>query len=182
MLMVETIQAEGDVNARLLKALHDARDEIAALRVEVDKLCAPPFTYGVYLAAHEDDTVDVLAHGRKVRVRLHQAIPARSLRPGQEVILNEALNVVAAAGWERQRAVIALHAEGERIAVIADPLRATRLRPGDQLLMDPRSGYLLERLPTTGVDDLALEEVPDVDYGDVGGLEAQIRAIEDAVE
>src|SRR6267142_2694463 len=195
MLMLETIQAEGDANARLLKALHDARDEIAALRVEVDKLCAPPFTYGVYLAAHEDDTVDVLAHGRKVRVRLHQAIPARSLRPGQEVILNEALNVVAAAGWERQgdvvalkerlgaeRAVIALHAEGERIAVIADPLRATRLRPGDQLLMDPRSGYLLERLPTTGVDDLALEEVPDVDYGDVGGLEAQIRAIEDAVE
>src|SRR6266850_174808 len=195
MLMVETIQAEGDVNARLLKALHDARDEIAALRVEVDKLCAPPFSCGVYLAAHEDDTVDVLAHGRKVRVRLHPAIPAPSLRPGQEVILNEALNVVAAVGWEMQgdvvalkerldaeRAVIALHAEGERIAVIADPLRATRLRPGDQLLMDPRSGYLLERLPTTGVDDLALEEVPDVDYGDVGGLAAQIRAIEDAVE
>src|SRR5256885_150711 len=76
MLMLETIQAEGDVNARLLKALHDARDEIAALRVEVDKLCAPPFTYGVYLAAHEDDTVDVLGHGRKVRVRLHPAIPA----------------------------------------------------------------------------------------------------------
>jgi len=195
MLMLETIQAETDVNARLLKALHDARDEIAALRDEVDKLCAPPFSYGVYLAAHEDDTVDVLAHGRKVRVRLHPAIPAASLRPGQEVVLNEALNVVAAAGWEMQgdvvalkerldgeRAVVTLRADGERIAVIADPLRATRLRPGDQLLMDPRSGYLLERLPTTGVDDLALEEVPDIDYGDVGGLAAQIRAIEDAVE
>jgi proteasome-associated ATPase len=182
-------------NEKLLKALHEARHEIAALREEVDKLCAPPSTYGVYLCAHEDHTVDVLAQGRKVRVTLHPAIRAASLRPGQELVLNDALNVVAAAGYEIQgdvvvlkerldddRAMVMLRADGEKIAIIADPLRSTRLKPGDHLLMDPKSGYLLERLPKTDVEDLALEEVPEIGYRDVGGLATQIQAIEDAVE
>ena len=182
-------------NEKLRKALHEARDEIAALREEVDKLCGPPSTYGVYLSAHADDTVDVLAQGRKVRVRLHPAIKAASLRPGQELVLNDALNVVAAAGYEIQgdvvvlkerlddeRAMVMLRADGEKIGIIADPLRSTSLKPGDHLLMDPKSGYLLERLPKTDVEDLALEEVPEVGYRDVGGLAAQIQAIEDAVE
>ena len=180
---------------RLLEALRQAREEIATLREEVDKLCAPPSTYGVYLSAGEDDTVDVLAQGRKVKVRLHPAIKAESLRPGQELVLNDALNVIAAAGYEIQgdvvvlkerldgeRAIVTLRADGEKIAVIADPLRSMRLNPGDQLLMDPKSGYVLERLPKSEVQDLALEEVPDVGYEDVGGLSAQIHAIEDAVE
>jgi len=178
-----------------LKALHEARDEITALREEVDKLCAPPSTYGVYLSPHEDDTVDVLAQGRKVRVRLRPAIKASSLRPGQELVLNEVLNVVAVAGYEIQgdivvlkeqlddeRAIVTSRADEQKIGVIADPLRSTRLKPGDHLLMDSKSGYLLERLPKSDVEDLALEEVPDVGYRDVGGLAAQIQAIEDAVE
>src|SRR6267142_366936 len=89
-------------NERLLKALHDAREEIAALRDEVDRLAAPPSSYGVYLAAHGDETVDVLAQGRKMRVRLRSAIDASSLRPGQELVLNEALNVVGVAGLDRK--------------------------------------------------------------------------------
>jgi len=182
-------------NERLVKALRDARDEIAVLREEVDKLGAPPSTYGVYLSAHDDDTVDVLAQGRKMRVRLRSAIDAASLRPGQELVLNEALNVVGVAGYEIQgevvvlkdqldgeRAMVTLRADGEKIGILADPLRSTRLKPGDYLLMDPKSGYLLEQLPRTDVEDLALEEVPDIGYRHVGGLAAQIQAIEDAVE
>jgi proteasome-associated ATPase len=182
-------------NERLLAALHEARDEIAALREEVDKLTAPPLTYGVYLAAHEDETVDILAQGRKMRVRLHPAINATSLRPGQELVLNESLNVVAAAGYEIQgeivvlkarlddeRAMVTLGAGVERIGILADPLRSRRLQPGDHLLMDAKSGCLLERLPRSEVEDLALEEVPEIGYRDVGGLAAQIQAIEDAVE
>src|SRR5262245_25659169 len=178
-------------NERLLKALHEARNEIAALREEVDKLSEPPLTYGVYLAAHEHDTVDVLAQGRKLKVRLHPAIDAASLRPGQELVLNETLTVVAAAGYEIQgdvvvlkqrldddRAMVSLRADDEKIAILAGALRSTRLTPGDHLLMDAKSGYLLERLPRTAVDDLALEEVPDIRYCDVGGLAAQIQAIE----
>ena len=182
-------------NERLMKALRDAREEIAALRDEVDRLAAPPSSYGVYLAAHGDETVDVLALGRKMRVRLRSAIDASSLRPGQELVLNEALNVVGVAGYEIQgdlvvlrerldeeRALVTLRTDGEKIGILADPLRSTRLKPGDHILMDPKSGYLLERLPKTQVEELALEEVPDVAYRDVGGLAAQIQAIEDAVE
>src|SRR5437016_7780647 len=190
----ELVQARKQ-NAKLQNALREARDEIAALREEVDKLCAPPSTYGVYLSANEDDTVDVLAHGRKVKVRLNPAIKAESLRPGQELALNEALNVVSAAGYEvqgdvvvlkerldEQRALVALGTDAEKVGIIADPLRSIPLKTGDHILMDSKSGYLLERLPRSEVEDLALEEVPEIAYADVGGLRAQIEAIADAVE
>jgi len=182
-------------NEKLRKALHAARDEITTLRHEVDKLCAPPSSYGVYLAAYDDDTVDVLAQGRKLRVQLHPALDRATLQPGQELVLNNALNVVGVAGYETQgdivvlaerldeeRALVTVRGDAEKIGIIAEPLRAARLKPGDHLMMDSRSGYLLERLPRTNVEDLTLEEVPDVGYSDVGGLASQIQAIEDAVE
>ena len=168
-------------NDKLWHAPREARNEITQLRAEVDKLSAPPSTYGVYLSAHDNDTVDILAQGRKVRVGLHPAIEAESLRPGQELLLNETLNVVATAGYEIQgdvvvlkarldddRAVVTLRADDEKIGIIADPLRTVRLMPGDHILMDPRSGYLLERLPKSEAEELGLEEVPDIGYRDVG--------------
>src|SRR5882724_2847074 len=182
-------------NEKLRHLIHEARNEIVALRAEVDKLSAPPSTYGVYLRAQEDDTVDILAQGRKVRVQLHPTIKVESLRPGQELLLNEALNVVATAGYEIQgdvvvlkarlddeRAVVTLHADDEKIGIIADPLRTVQLKPGDHILMDSKSGYLLERLPKSEAEELGLEEVPDIGYRDVGGLSLQIEAIQDAVE
>jgi proteasome-associated ATPase len=184
-----------DANEKLVRALQEARAQIAALREEVDKLSAPPSTYGVYLSPNKDGTVNVLAQGRKARVNVHPAIRFETLTPGQEVVLNEGLNVVEAAGYEIQgeiavlreqldleRAVVTVRADEQRVAVIADPLRTLPLRAGDHLLMDARSGYLLEKLPRSEVEDLSLEEVPDVGYEQVGGLGAQIEAIKDAVE
>ncbi len=182
-------------NEKLVNALYEAREQITALKEEVDKLCAPPSTYGVYLSLNEDGTVNVLSQGRKVKVNLHPSIKPETLRPGQELVLNEGLNVVEAAGYEIQgdvvvlkeqldeeRAVVTLRADEEKVGIIADPLRALRLKTGDHILMDTRSGYLLERLPKSEVEDLALEEVPDIGYEDIGGLAAQIEAIKDAVE
>jgi len=180
---------------RMAAALAQARDEITALREEVDKLSAPPSTYGVYLSGNIDGTVNVLASGRKVKVNIHPSIKLDSLKPGQELVLNEGLNVVEAASFEVQgevvilkeqldldRAVVTLRADEDRVSVIADPLRLLRLKPGDHLLMDAKSGYLLEKLPKSEVEDLSLEEVPDIGYEQIGGLGAQIEAIKDAVE
>ena len=182
-------------NEKLVNALYEAREQITALKEEVDKLCAPPSTYGVYLAANEDSTVTILSQGRKVKVNLHPSIKPETLKPGQELILNEGLNVIEAAGYEIQgevvvlkeqldpeRAVVTLRADEEKVGIIADPLRAQRLKTGDHLLMDAKSGYLLERLPKSEVEDLTLEEVPDIGYDDIGGLTDQIEAIKDAVE
>jgi len=182
-------------NEKLVNALYEAREQIAALKEEVDKLCAPPSTYGVFLSANEDGTVNVLSQGRKVKVNLHPSIKPESLKPGQELVLNEGLNVVEAAGYEIQgdvvilkeqldeaRAVVTLRSDEEKVGIIADPLRRLRLKTGDHILMDTRTGYLLERLPKSEVEDLALEEVPDIKYEDIGGLAAQIEAIRDAVE
>src|SRR5881409_2031401 len=182
-------------NGKLVNALYEAREQITSLKEEVDKLCAPPSTYGVYLSVNEDGTVNILAQGRKVKVNLHPALKVETLKPGQELVLNEGLNVVEAAGYEIQgdvvilkeqlddeRAVVTLRADEEKVGIIADPLRKLRLKIGDHILMDARSGYLLERLPKSEVEDLSLEEVPDIGYEDIGGLGAQIETIKDAVE
>jgi proteasome-associated ATPase len=182
-------------NEKLVNALYEAREQITALKEEVDKLCAPPSTYGVYLAANEDSTVTILSQGRKVKVNLHPSIKVDALKPGQELILNEGLNVIEAAGYEIQgevvilkeqldpeRALVTLRADEDKVGIIAEPLRTLRLKIGDHLLLDAKSGYLLEKLPKSEVEDLTLEEVPDIGYENIGGLGDQIEAIKDAVE
>lgn len=182
-------------NEKLVNALYEAREQITALKEEVDKLCAPPSTYGVFLSANHDGTINVFSQGRKVKVNVHPSIKADTLEPGQELVLNEGLNVVEVAAYEikgevvklkeqldETRAVVTMRADEDLVGIIAKPLRDTRLKVGDNLLMDSRSGYLLERLPKSDIEDLALEEVPDIGYEQIGGLASQIEAIKDAVE
>jgi proteasome-associated ATPase len=183
-------------NEKLTYTLREAREHIAALREEVDKLTQPPSAYGTFLGTNEDGTVDVFSAGRKMRVALHPELAESPLRRGQEVVLNESLNVVLARGSEvsgevvtlkelledGSRAIIVGRADEERVVEIAETLRAEKLRAGDTLLMDARTGLLLEKLPRPEVEELVLEEVPDISYADVGGLDSQIEAITDAVE
>jgi len=182
-------------NEKLVNTLYEAREQITSLKEEVDKLCAPPSTYGVYLSVNEDGTVNILSQGRKVKVNLHPSIKVEDIKPGQELILNEGLNVVETAGYEIQgevvilkeqldaeRAIVTQRADEDRVGIIADPLRQVKLKIGDHLLIDAKSGYLLEKLPKSEVEDLSLEEVPDISYEDIGGLSTQLETIKDAVE
>ncbi len=183
-------------NEKLSYTLREAREHIAALREEVDKLTQPPSAYGVVVGKNDDGTVDVLSSGRKMRVALHPEIDPDELQRGQEVVLNESFNVILARRPEVAgevvtlkevmedgvRAMVVGRADEERVCELSDDLRGVRLRSGDTLLMDVRSGLLLERLPRPEVEDLLLEEVPDITYSDVGGLDVQIEAIADAVE
>jgi proteasome-associated ATPase len=191
---LELSEAQGQ-KEKLARALAEAREQLATLKEEVEKLTAPPSTYGVYLSTNDDGTVNVLAHGRKAKVNTHSSIVVTTLKPGQEVVLNEASHVIDVAGYEVQgevvivkerlgedRALVTVRADDDKVGIIADPLRALSLRIGDHLLMDPKSGYLLEKLPKSEVEDLSLEEVPDIGYADIGGLGAQIETIKDAVE
>ena len=183
-------------NEKLTYTLREAREHIAALREEVDKLTQPPSAYGTLLGRNDDGTVDVFSAGRKMRVSIHPDLDVDALERGQEVVLNESLNVVMARRNEisgevvvlkevlegGDRAMIVGRADEERVAELADSLRGTKLRAGDTVLMDPRSGLLLEKLARPEVEELVLEEVPDISYEDVGGLDDQIEAITDAVE
>ncbi|MCU1488087.1 MAG: proteasome ATPase [Actinomycetia bacterium] len=183
-------------NEKLTYTLREAREHIAALREEVEKLTQPPSAYGTLIGRNDDGTVDVYSGGRKMRVALHPDLDDDVLERGSEVVLNESLNVVMARGQEiagevvtikevfddRKRALIVGRADEERVVEIADILLQGPLRSGDSVLMDPRSGLLLERIPKSEVEELVLEEVPDISYEDVGGLGPQIEAIMDAVE
>ena len=183
-------------NERLADTLREARDQIVALKEEVDRLAKPPSGFGVFLGACEDGTADVFTGGRKMRVSVSPAVELDTLRPGQEVVLNEALNVVIAQGYETigevvmlkevleggDRALVISHADEERVARLAEPLRNATLRGGDSLLLEPRSGYVYERIPKAEVEELILEEVPDITYAEIGGLAAQIEQIRDAIE
>ncbi len=183
-------------NERLAETLREARDQILTLKEEVDRLAQPPSGYGVFLQRNDDDTVDVFTGGRKLRVSLSPNVDAEELRKGQEVMLNEALNVVAALAFETvgetvmlkeilgdgERALCIANADEERVVRLADPLRDSPMRAGDLLLHDPRSGYVYERIPKSEVEELVLEEVPDIAYESIGGLRGQIDQIRDAVE
>jgi proteasome-associated ATPase len=200
-------------NSKLMETLKEARQQLLALREEVDRLGQPPSGYGVLLSAHDDETVDVFTSGRKMRLTCSPNIEVDTLRKGQTVRLNEALTVVEAGTFESvgeistlrevladgHRALVVGHADEERIVWLADPLvaedlpeghpdalnddtRPRKLRPGDSLLVDTKAGYAFERIPKAEVEDLVLEEVPDVSYLDIGGLTRQIEQIRDAVE
>ncbi len=183
-------------NEKLTYTLREARDHIAELRQEVEKLTQPPSAYGTLLGRNDDGTVDVFSGGRKMRVALHPALENDELTRGQEVVLNESLNVVLTRGAEvsgevitlkelledGKRAMVVGRADEERVVELAEHLIGEKLRAGDTMLMDPRTGLLLEKLPRPEVEELVLEEVPDVSYEDVGGLDNQIEQITDAVE
>jgi proteasome-associated ATPase len=183
-------------NERLTGTLREARDQIVALKEEVDRLAQPPSGFGIFLSATGDNTADVFTGGRKMRVHVSPSVELDELRPGQEVVLNEALNVVVAEGYESageivmlkelledsERALVISHSDEERVVRLADPLRDSVLRSGDSLLLEPRSGYVFERIPKAEVEELILEEVPDIVYSDIGGLSGQIEQIRDAIE
>ncbi|MEV4579071.1 proteasome ATPase [Nonomuraea jabiensis] len=183
-------------NERLVATLKEARDQIVALKEEVDRLAQPPSGFGTFLEAREDGTIEVFTGGRKLRVNVSPAVDIDSLRRGQEVMLNEALNVVEALGYEEvgeivmlkelldegKRALVISHADEERVVRLAESLVGQPIRAGDSLLLEPRSGYVYERIPKSEVEELVLEEVPDISYEEIGGLGRQIEQIRDAIE
>ncbi|GAB1330591.1 proteasome ATPase [Streptomyces sennicomposti] len=183
-------------NERLANTLREARDQIVALKEEVDRLAQPPAGFGVFLQANEDGTADIFTGGRKLRVNVSPSVELDELRRGQEVMLNEALNVVDAMEFERvgdivtlkeilkdgERALVIGHTDEERVVRLAEPLLDVTIRAGNALLLEPRSGYVYEVVPKSEVEELVLEEVPDIGYEQIGGLGNQIEMIRDAVE
>ncbi len=189
---LSTVSAQ---NERLVRTLTDAREQIVTLKNEVDRLAQPPSAYGLIVESYDDATVDILTGGRKMRVAVSPAVDPTQLSAGREVMLNEALNVVAACGYERvgevvmikellgdDRVLVVAHADEERVCRRAESLEGQPIRVGDALMLDPRSGFVYERIPKAEVQDLVLEEVPDIAYEDIGGLAGQIEQIRDSVE
>lgn len=183
-------------NEKLSYTLRESREHIASLRDEVEKLTQPPSGYGVVVGKNDDSTIDILTSGRKMRVTVHPEIDFEILERGSEVVLNESFNVVKVRIPEvigevvhlkevledGIRAVVTGRGDDERVCELADSIRGTLLRSGDLLRMDPKSNLLLERLSQPEVEHLLLEEVPDISYSDIGGLDTQIEQIADAVE
>ncbi|HET7477292.1 MAG TPA: proteasome ATPase [Dermatophilaceae bacterium] len=182
-------------NERLVRTLKEAREQIVTLKNEVDRLAQPPSAYGLIIESYDDATVDILTGGRKMRVAVSPTVDPANLSAGREVMLNEALNVVAACGYERvgevvmikellgdDRVLVVAHADEERVCRMAESLEGQFLRVGDALMLDTRSGFVYERIPKAEVEDLVLEEIPDIAYEDIGGLAGQIEQIRDSVE
>jgi proteasome-associated ATPase len=190
-----SLEGTRDNNERLVSTLKEARDQLAALKGEVEKLTQPPSSYGVFLS-HEGESADIHTSGRKLRVQISPDVDIAQATRGQEVMLNEALNIIGLCDFEIQgevvtlkevmedgkRALVIARSDEERVVELAQPLIDGKLRSGDHLLLDPKSGHALERLPKPEVEELILEEVPDISYEDIGGLSPQIEEIRDAVE
>ena len=182
-------------NERLVSSLQEAKTQIEALRKEVEKLTAPPSTFAIFYGSNSDGTVNVALGGRKLRVNLHPSIPLDSLKTGQEVILNEGLNVIEARGYNPQgeivhlkqllddgRAVVSTHLDDERVVEFSEALKHQHVSVGDHFLFESRSGYLTEKLPKGEMEELVIEEVPDINFDHIGGLEKELEQVKDAVE
>ncbi|MFN8045004.1 MAG: proteasome ATPase [Dermatophilaceae bacterium] len=182
-------------NERLVRTLRDAREQIVTLKAEVDRLGQPPATYGVLLELFADNTADILTAGRKMRVAVSPGLAREDLLVGRELMLNESMNVVAVHRFEEvgevvlvkevlggDRVLVVAHADEERICRLAHPLLQEKVRVGDALLLEPKTGFVFEKVPKSEVADLVLEEVPDIAYEDIGGLKGQIELIRDSVE
>ena len=190
------LSATRDNNAVLHSTLAEARDKLEELRAQVESLSKPPASYGVFLQSYEDETADVFTNGRKLRVNVAGEVDLTELQRGQEVVLNEALNIIEAHRFDVQgevvtvkelmdggiRALVIARTDEERVIELAGPLKDIVIRAGDSLLLEPKSGHALEKLPKPEVEELILEEVPDISYEDIGGLADQIEEIRDAVE
>jgi proteasome-associated ATPase len=183
-------------NERLAATLREARDQIVSLKSEVDRLAQPPAAFAVFLAGQEDHTADIYTSGRKMRVSVSPDVDLEGLSPGKEVMVNEAMNVVKVLEFDEvgevvllkemleggDRALVIGHGDEESVVRLAYRLRDQHLRSGDSLLIDRRVHFAYERIPKLDVEELVLEEVPDIDYSVIGGLGNQIEAIRDAVE
>ncbi len=189
------LQQSEKQNKRLADSLQEAKAQIETLRAEIAKLTAPPSAYALFCSLNDDSSANVYVSGRKMRVSVHGSVSSASLRKGQEVILNEALNIIEARAFDPQgqvvklkdqldgaRALIQLHHDEERIVELGEPLLRESLSVGDHLLYDPRSGYVIEKIPKAEIEELVIEEVPDVQYEDVGGLTNEVEQVTDAVE
>jgi proteasome-associated ATPase len=182
-------------NERLVSVLQEAKQQIEVLKEEVDKLCAPPNTYGIFSRPNKDGTAEIFVDGRAMRVNVHPNLDAFGFEEGQLVLLNEAMNVVEPAGFVARgeivsvvdlladnRAIVLGHTDDERVVTLAEPLRREKLKVGDHLLFDPRTHYAFEKLPKSAVEEVVLEEIPDTTYENIGGLGEQIEILRDSVE
>jgi proteasome-associated ATPase len=182
-------------NEKLVAMLQEAKEQINALKQEVEKLCAPPNSYGVFLHANKDGTIDIDLDGRHLKVNIHPKLEHHEFSEGQQLVLNEALNVIELSDYEcrgevvrlkdrldESRALVVGRADEERVVKLTERMRDVHIDIGDNLLLDSRSNYLLEKLPKSQVEEVILEEVPDVDYGDIGGLDEQIEELRDGIE
>ncbi|MEO1914191.1 MAG: proteasome ATPase [Myxococcales bacterium] len=182
-------------NEKLVSMLQEAKQQIEVLKEEVDKLCAPPNTYGVFTRPNKDGTAEIIVEGRNMRVNVHPNLDAFQLEEGQLVLLNEAFNVIEPAGYTQRgeimsvvevinenRCLVVGHTDDERVITLAQPLRSEKISVGDHLLVDPRTQYGFEKMPKSSVEEVMLEEIPDISYEDIGGLGDQIEVLRDSVE
>ena len=182
-------------NEKLVSMLQEAKQQIEVLKEEVDKLCAPPNTYGVFTRPNKDGTAEIIVDGRNMRVNVHPNLDAFQLEEGQLVLLNEAFNVIEPAGYTQRgeimsvvevinenRCLVVGPTDDERVITLAEPLRSEKISVGDHLLVDARTQYGFEKMPKSSVEEVMLEEIPDISYEDIGGLGDQIEVLRDSVE
>ena len=182
-------------NEKLVHALQEAKQQIELLKEEVDKLCAPPNSYGVLKRSNKDGTAEIMADGRPMRVNVHPKVDPNQFEEGQLVLLNEAFNIIDSSGFTSRgeiasvvellgdgRAIVLGHTDDERVVTLASPLRRETIKTGDHLLIDPRTQYAFEKMPKSAVEEVMLEEIPDVTYAMIGGLGEQIQTLRDSIE
>lgn len=193
-----------DRNHALAQALNRAGKELRVVRSQLNSLAHPPESFAVFRridGSYVDDdgvrhtSAEVVMGTRRMVVSVSSLVDAPRLQTGQSVLLNENMVVVGTrdmpvSGPVRQvdevpdsrRLVVSDRSGQPYVVERASALSHTELKAGDRVMTDASGLVALAVLPGRDDNDLVLEEVPDVSFDDIGGLETQIGQIRDAVE
>ncbi|WP_175557503.1 proteasome ATPase [Raineyella antarctica] len=196
---VTTLRTEGrglvEQNKKLTDLLGQTRDQLVSLKEKLEELRRPPSTFGLVVGLPGGQVADVVVGQRRLRVQVSPSVEVDGIAVGAQVLLNDVPQVIGVAEiavtgemavvkevLDDGRVLVSTGTDREEVLHRAASLDAEHLRVGQALLVDTKAGLALDRVPTTDVADLILEETPDVAYEDIGGLGPQIEQIRDAVE
>ena len=194
-----------------LKAnLGEASKRIEQLSLENEELAEehralmmPPLGFAVVVLINaEEETADVIAEGRRLRVGIHPSVGARKLRLGQRVILNgktmaiqRIANDIDRTGtqahlseWLDTRTAVIEDSRGDkRIVLAGDGLTPETLESGTEVLID--ESVIIHPINRAGRNTsigagsrFLLAEMPDVTFDDIGGLDDELTRIVASLE
>lgn len=187
-------RALAQTNEKLNVTLRQARESLLALREQLEALGRPPASHGT-VVGRAGDELDVSVGGRLLRVACVPGLPPDGLALGASVLLNEAMAVVGGAARPETgpvlrvrealpdgRLLAATGGDEDVVLLRAPELAGADVGVGDSVLADRQALVAYGRVERSDVEDLRLDEVPDVSWADLGGLDEQIGLIRDAVE
>jgi proteasome-associated ATPase len=178
------------------ETITEAGRMIDKLEEVIKKVTSPANRIGTFLGATSRDTAHIVVGGADYYCNVDPRIPLAKLKKGTRVLVNEAYVIVGDLGFEKAGPVTKIaevigedrlrvgseHGTQSIVLERSSDLAGSTLKSGDEVRVDPNYRMALEMLSSAKSHEHYLDEVPELPWERIGGQEAAIQAIKDAIE